>query len=134
MNRMAISLISVFSLLFLFDISFAMYFTSKINWQPYSPKFLSPETTSFYRFRWEATIPVPLSHLPWHRQGEETRGKSITLYVRKFSQTPYPTRHVWFITGGPGCSTDGVERALSTHLTDTAVYLMDNRGLEASEA
>ena len=112
----------------------AKYFTSTIGWQSYSPKFLKPEAASFYQFRWEAHVPVPLSHLPWHRQRDETRGKSIQVYIRKFSQTPYPKRHVWFITGGPGCSTDGVERALSTQLPDTAIYLMDNRGLEASEA
>jgi hypothetical protein len=112
----------------------AKYFTSNISWKIYSPKYLKSDAASFYQFRWEALVPVPLSHLPWHRQGEETRGLSINVYIRKFSQTPYPKKHVWFITGGPGCATDGVERALSVQLPDTAVYLMDNRGLEGSEA
>lgn len=121
--------------LFFLKLSLAQsYVSSTIKWQPYHPKYLSADAAKFYTYRSDAIVSAPLSHLPWHRQQLQTRGKSIKLYIRKFSRTPFPQKHIWFITGGPGCSTDGVERALSVKLPDAAIYLMDNRGLEQSEA
>lgn len=110
------------------------YLDSKIKWETYRPKYLSASASKFYSYRFHAYIPVPLSHLPYHRQDPSTRGKSLLVYVRKFSHDPFPKKHIWFITGGPGCATDGIERAMMIENPDAAIYIMDNRGLENSEA
>lgn len=95
----------------------------EIQWRDYDPKFLESPTREFYTNSWDALIPVPQIH------SDDSTGKVFHLYVRKFSRELRARKHLWLISGGPGSSTSGIERALNTQLPDTAIYLMDNRGL-----
>lgn len=94
-----------------------------IRWNNYDGKFLKPNTRAFYRHAWDVYLPVP--------QNYSIPDSSIfNIYVRKFSPSRERTRnHLWLISGGPGSSTSGIERALSVQLADTTIYIMDNRGL-----
>ena len=94
-----------------------------IQWKEYDGKHLKPATREFYRYAWDMYISVPRKH-------SDTSSPVFDIYVRKFSATPERTRkHLWLISGGPGSSTSGIERALTVKLMDTTIYIMDNRGL-----
>lgn len=105
----------------------------KIEWDTYKPQYLKSTTADFYTHSWYTNIMVPMSHALWRDRPEEIRDRSLSIYVRKFSNTLTPRNHIWLISGGPGSPTSGIEKALSLQIKDTAVYLMDNRGLGRSE-
>ena len=98
-------------------------FNEAIQWEDYDGRHLKPNTKEFYRYSWDSYIPIPRRHsLP--------KSSTFDIYVRKFSPTRERTRrHLWLISGGPGSSTSGIERALTVKMADTTIYIMDNRGL-----
>lgn len=106
-----------------------------ISWKPYEAKHLKPAMREYYRFAMDAMIPVPQSHATIETSEDESVSDPVytpkfDIYVRKFSRSNHRTRkHLWLISGGPGSSTSGIERALSVQLADTTIYIMDNRGL-----
>ena len=111
---------------------------SAIKWKKYTETQLQSGIKEFYTESWDAEIEVPMQRSKQMQTYDidndesESLKKNIKIYVRKFSHTEKVTRHLWLISGGPGSSTSGIERALSVKLLDTAIYLMDNRGLGRS--
>lgn len=112
-----------------------------IQWKKYTETQLQAGIKEFYTESWDAEIEVPMQRSKANNQMQikdvdnnesENLKKKIKIYVRKFSHTKKVTRHLWLISGGPGSSTSGIERALNVKLPDTAIYLMDNRGLGRS--
>ena len=102
----------------------------EIEWKTYYAKHLKTSTREFYKEAFDAMIPVPMQHVPATTTTNQNEPGHFNIYVRRFSDGgPKVKRHLWLIPGGPGCSTSGVERALSVQLPDTAIYIMDNRGL-----
>lgn len=99
---------------------------SLIKWERYDPAHLKESMRAFYKYNSYSYIAVPQVH---ESAGGDSDVGIFHIYVRKFSATPHPENHIWMISGGPGCSTSGVERALSVQLPNTAVYIMDTRGL-----
>ena len=104
-----------------------------IEWQPYAAPLLPPEMRGFFRHTHEAYVDVPMCYAPAEMQAEGVRGRTFRLYVRRFSPTATPARHIWHVTGGPGVSSDGIERVLGTRFDDLAIYIMDPRGLDRSQ-
>lgn len=100
-----------------------------IDWKVYDAKHLKPSIREYYKCAMDARIRVPQRH------GDATRNENdsvpaFDLYVRKFSRSARRThRHLWLISGGPGSSTSGIERALNLQISDTTIYIMDSRGL-----
>ena len=108
---------------FLVFICFVSMVYGHIQWKNYDGRYLKPRTREFYKYSWDVYIPVPQQH-------SLRDSPTFDIYVRKFSSTREKTsNHLWLISGGPGSSTSGIERALSVQLTDTTIYIMDNRGL-----
>lgn len=101
--------------------------TDLIYWIKYDAKFMKPAARDFYKYTWDAIITVPQS-----RSHTSSDKDTFEIYVRKFSRVENVKKHLWLISGGPGSSTSGIEKALSVLLPDTAIYLMDNRGLGRS--
>lgn len=111
-----------------FNVSVVIAVDTPIKWRPYVPKHLKPQLKDFYTETWDAMIEVPLEHPNEFNDFQESE-KHFQIYVRRFSHVRSAKKHLWLISGGPGSSTSGIERALSIRLPDTAVYIMDNRGL-----
>lgn len=122
----------VFAVIFLFSFrSCSDAIDESIEWRPYSPRHLKVQLKNFYTFTWDAMIQVPLEHPNKYNEYRQTEdaNKSFQIYVRRFSRVRDAKKHLWLISGGPGSSTSGIERALNILLPDTAIYIMDNRGL-----
>lgn len=100
-----------------------------INWRKYDAKSMKPAIRNYYKYAWDTKISVPQVH-----SEPKANEKTFDIYVRKFSSNKTATKHLWLISGGPGSSTSGIERALDVMLPDTAIYLMDNRGLGESHS
>lgn len=100
-----------------------------INWKKYDAKSMQATTRDYYKYCWDTKITVPRKHSELEKNKE-----TFEIYVRKFSRNKTSTKHLWLISGGPGSSTSGIEKALTVMLPDTAIYLMDNRGLGESHA
>lgn len=95
-----------------------------IDWKEYDAKHMKSTVREYYRYAMDARIRVPQRH----KYSKDP--KYFDLYVRKFSRSEQRTRrHLWLLSGGPGTSTSGIERALNVQLPDTTIYIMDNRGL-----
>ena len=110
--------------------------STTIHWNPYEATHLKPSVREYYKNTQYAMIPVPQIHddNPSDVQDEEGTTGTFNVYVRKFSRSEKRTRkHLWLISGGPGSSTSGIERALNLNLFDTTIYIMDNRGLGHSQ-
>lgn len=111
-----------------------------IQWKRYPATHLKAGIKDFYKETWDAEIEVPMHHYSVYKK--ETNkdmdmdsivlNKKLKIYVRKFSHEMKAKKHLWLISGGPGSSSSGIERALNVKLPDTAIYLMDNRGLDRS--
>ena len=99
-----------------------------IKWKKYDAKFMKPTVRDYYKYSWDTKITVPRTH------SDDTETGTFEIYVRKFSHVEMAKKHLWLVSGGPGSSTSGIERALSVMLPDTAIYIMDNRGLGESHA
>lgn len=99
-----------------------------IKWNKYDAPLMKPVVRGYYKYAWDTKIAVPRTHtVPGNPERFE-------IYVRKFSRIEDAKKHLWLISGGPGSSTSGIEKALTVMLPDTAIYLMDNRGLGQSHA
>ena len=117
-------------LIFLIEKNYADKISSGlINWKKYDAKSMKATTRDYYKYSWDTKITVPRKH-----SETEENTETFEIYVRKFSRNKTSTKHLWLISGGPGSSTSGIEKALSVMLPDTAIYLMDNRGLGESQA
>lgn len=103
--------------------------TDSINWQKYEAKSMRPTIRDYYKYSWDTKVSVPKKH-----SGNKEDTETFQIYIRKFSRNKIVTKHLWLISGGPGSSTSGIEKALNVMLPDTAIYLMDNRGLGESHA
>lgn len=117
-------------LIFLFENVVDTFETDLINWRRYDAKSMKPTIRDYYKYSWDTKIAVPRRHSDYEKEDTET----FDIYVRKFSRNKTAMKHLWLISGGPGSSTSGIEKALNVMLPDTAIYLMDNRGLGESHA
>jgi len=112
---------------------FVNFASCEIKWQKYDAPYLAPEMRAYFKFTSEAYVRVPMCYESLDLQSEATRHKTFEIYIRRFCPTTSPARHIWYIAGGPGISSDNVEKSIRTKFDDLAIYIMDPRGLDRSQ-